>query len=146
MVIQDDAEFKDFINMQDKIVDRFIRTLGLADVQPRNAYYKDDRTISKVSEIGLPSPNFVLGRTIKQITRSLVKNGKLDLTLLKTVEYLSYSDTPAPTPMRKTPPVVELPTCEALYVKIKKYKQGSKSVALGPAMNECLENYLEQCA
>lgn len=145
MVIQDDAEFKDFINMQDRIVDRFIRTLGLADVEPRNAYYKDDRSISKVAEIGLPSPTFVLGRTFKQILRTLVRNGKLDLSLLKTVEYLSSSDIPAPKPQpqRKTPPIIELPRCEALYVKVKKYKQGSKSVALAPAMNECLETYLE---
>lgn len=145
MVIQDDAEFKDFINMQDRIVDRFIRTLGLADVQPRNDYYKEDRSISALSENGLPSPNFVLGRTFKQITRTLVKNGKLDLTVLKKVEYLSPSDIPAPKPQRKTPPVVELPRREALYVKIKKYKQGSKSVALAPVMNDCLESFLEQC-
>ena len=74
-----------------------------------------------------------------------MKNGKLDLSGLKTVEYLSSRDIPAQKPQKKTPSIVELPKCEALYVQIKKYKQGSKSVALGPAMNECLENYLEQC-
>ena len=145
MVIQDDAEFKDFIQMQDKIVDRFIQVLGLADIRPRSAFYKEDRSITRLPDIGLPSPNFVLGKTFKQITRSLVRDGRLDLSVLKTVEYLSTKDVPAPKPQNKTTKVVELPTCEAVCVKMKKYKQGSKSVALGPAINDCLESYLEQC-
>ena len=143
MVIQDDAEFKEFIQMQDKIVDRFIRVLGLADVQSRSAFYKEDRSITRLPDIGLPSPNFVLGKTFKLIQKSLMRDGRLDLSTLKTVEYLSTKDISAPKPQNKPTTVVELPTCDAVYVKMKKYKQGSKSVALGPAINDTLESYLE---
>lgn len=57
-VIHDDAEFKDFVNTQDRIVQNFMSVLELDSVRTKNDFYEGcDKDV--MEELGLPSPEFI---------------------------------------------------------------------------------------
>jgi CCR4-NOT transcription complex subunit 4 len=59
-VIQDDFEFKDFLQQQDKIVEKFMARMSLKQLKSKNDFYKT--TVDPIGKQGLPSPSFLLGQ------------------------------------------------------------------------------------
>ena len=86
-VIHDDAEFKDFINTQDRIVDKFLKVLSLDSVRDKNEFYGDDK--EEMNQYGLPGLSFIFDKKFDQI--------KIDddsKTKLMGIEFLTFKEEP----------------------------------------------------
>lgn len=132
-VIHDDHEFRDFINSQDRIVDQFMSLLGLSSTANKCDYYSDALCrggIDAVSKLGLPSPNFVIG----QSSKNMLDDAQNKLHHLRTIEYLQVNkpsepmqsvvldSSPAVSSSNET--IVQLPDRDAISVRVKLYKKG----------------------
>jgi len=84
-VIHDDAEFKDFINTQDRIVQKFMSILELDAVRSKNEFYVAKKEL--MGQDWLPSPAHILGKSFNEIEISEDKVGKL-----MAIEFLTFDD------------------------------------------------------
>lgn len=112
-MIQDDFEFKDFLQQQDKIVEKFMTRLGLQQLKPRNEFFKKSQ--DPLSHQGLPSPNFLFGKSSASVMNISIED----------IEFMSFD--PNPELKKKSQKGVELPQMSAVQVKVTLYKRGSKS-------------------
>ena len=64
-VIQDDFEFKDWVQQQDKIVENFMAKMNLRQLGSKNEFYKT--SADPINHQGLPSPGYVLGQNFRSI-------------------------------------------------------------------------------